>query len=242
MGKCAVHMMKVKSAAVGGIQSHINREHKSKTNPDIDETKTADNWHIWKCPEMMKVIRSNIKHYAPNTKTVRKDAVMLCSFVVGSDRETMEAMGAEKQRQFFQDAERFFSVRYGAENIIYASIHVDEPGANHMHIGITPIKDGKLCARDLFDRNELKALQTAFWEQVGRFYGLDRGEEDSERKHRSEAVFKAEEQQRKIEELSGTVKALEAKIADKEAEVRELQAEINRMRAERQRRSQGRER
>ena len=34
MGFAVVHMMKIKSGAVGGIQSHNNREHEPKTNPD----------------------------------------------------------------------------------------------------------------------------------------------------------------------------------------------------------------
>ncbi len=236
MGKCAVHMMKVKASGVGGIQSHINREHKSKTNPDIDESRSGDNWHIWHCSVLPQVIRSNIKHYAPLTKTVRKDAVVLCSFVIGSDKATMDAMGDDRKRQFFRDTESFFSHRYGGENIVYASIHEDEPGATHMHLGLTPIKDGKLCARDLFDRAELKALQTAFWQQVGRHYGLDRGEEDSERKHRSEAQYKAEAQAKQIEELSGKVKTLEDRLADKETEIQRLQAQIDGMKKERQRR------
>ena len=49
VGFAVVHMMKIKSGAVGGIQSHNNREHEPKTNPDVDMSRSAENW---KCQEM----------------------------------------------------------------------------------------------------------------------------------------------------------------------------------------------
>ncbi|WP_417921716.1 plasmid recombination protein [Clostridioides difficile] len=42
-GYAVVHMMKIKTGAVGGIQSHNNREHEPKTNPDVDMSRSGDN-------------------------------------------------------------------------------------------------------------------------------------------------------------------------------------------------------
>ena len=46
MGYAVVHMMKIKSGAVGGIQSHNNREHEPKTNPDVDMSRSEDNYDL----------------------------------------------------------------------------------------------------------------------------------------------------------------------------------------------------
>lgn len=49
MGYAVVHMMKIKSGAVGGIQSHNNREHEPKTNPDVDMSRSEDNYDLIPC-------------------------------------------------------------------------------------------------------------------------------------------------------------------------------------------------
>lgn len=46
VGYAVVHMMKIKSGAVGGIQSHNNREHEPKTNPDVDMSRSEDNYDL----------------------------------------------------------------------------------------------------------------------------------------------------------------------------------------------------
>ena len=60
-----------------------------------------------------------------------------------------------------------------------------------MHLNLIPIKDGRLCAKDLLNRNELSKLQTEFHEKVGRRWGLQRGKEGSTASHLSTAEFKA---------------------------------------------------
>lgn len=222
MGKCAVHMMKIKASGCGGIQSHVNREHESKTNPDIDYSKSKENVTIWENPNLYSWCKFQIKTLAPETKKIRKDAVMICAFVVGSDAVTMKAMGREKQLEFFRDSERFFSHRYGPETIAYAQIHYDEPGAPHMHLGVLPIKDGRLCAKDLFNAKELRELQTAFYEQVGKRYGLERGQENSKAKHLSESQYKAQKAAEKVDELQAKADVLEAKVTALEARQTEL--------------------
>ena len=62
----------------------------------------------------------------------------------------------------------------------------------HMHLNLMPIKNGRLCCKDLFNRAELTKLQTDFHEAVGKRWNLERGKEGSSAKHLSTAEFKAE--------------------------------------------------
>lgn len=193
-------MQKIKSGGVKGIQIHNNREKESRTNLDIDKERSKENYDLIYSDNYNRSIKATVKVFATETKTVRKDAVMCCSFIVTSDEQTMNAMDGETQKQFFKDSLSFFAKRYGAEYIPYATVHMDER-TPHMHIGIVPIHNDRLSAKNLFDRQELTAIQTDFSQEVGQRYNLERGKEGSERTHLSEQRFKLEMTKQKNEEL-----------------------------------------
>lgn len=190
VGYAVVHMMKIKSGAVGGIQSHNNREHEPKTNPDVDMSRSGDNYDLIPCDNYKRSIKEKLSNLVESSRAVRKDAVVVCNFIVTSDNETMDALGADRQREFFQDSVKWFSDRYGADRVLNATVHMDET-TPHLHIGVMPItQDGRLSAKAIFTKTEMKAIQTEFARDVGEKYGLERGVEGSERTHLSEARFK----------------------------------------------------
>lgn len=190
VGYAVVHMMKIKSGAVGGIQSHNNREHEPKTNPDVDMSRSEDNYDLVPCGNYKRSIKEKMSNLVESSRAVRKDAVVVCNFIVTSDSETMEALGADRQREFFEDSVKWFSDRYGADRVLNATVHMDET-TPHLHIGVMPItQDGRLSAKAIFTKTEMKAIQTEFARDVGEKYGLERGVEGSERTHLSEARFK----------------------------------------------------
>lgn len=190
VGYAVVHMMKIKSGAVGGIQSHNNREHEPKTNPDVDMSRSEDNYDLISCDNYKRSIKEKLSNLVESSRAIRKDAVVVCNFIVTSDNETMDALGADRQREFFQDSVKWFSDRYGADRVLNATVHMDET-TPHLHIGVMPItQDGRLSAKAIFTKTEMKAIQTEFARDVGEKYGLERGVEGSERTHLSEARFK----------------------------------------------------
>ena len=190
VGYAVVHMMKIKSGAVGGIQSHNNREHEPKTNPDVDMSRSEDNYDLVPCSNYKKSIKEKLSNLVKSNRAIRKDAVVVCNFIVTSDNATMEALGVDRQRKFFEDSVKWFSDRYGADRILNATVHMDET-TPHLHVGVVPItQDGRLSAKAIFTKSEMKAIQTEFARDVGEKYGLERGVEGSERTHLSEARFK----------------------------------------------------
>lgn len=94
---------------------------------------------------------------------------------------------------FFQKAYAFLEERYGKENVISATVHMDE-GTPHMHFNFVPVTpDGRLCAKDVLSKSTLTDQQTAFHEKVGKEYGLLRGEpkgSGKRREHLETAEFK----------------------------------------------------
>ena len=165
-------------------------ENYEAANPQIDCERTRNNYRF--TPYFGKTytefINGRIKELGLSP---RKDAVVMNSFVVGSDKTFFDKLPKVLQYEFFTDCYKFFAERYGEENIIAAVVHLDET-TPHMHLNLMPItSDGRLCSKQLFDKPQLQKLQTVFYEEVGKKYGLQRGKEGSQRKHLSTAEFKA---------------------------------------------------
>lgn len=221
VGYAVVHMMKIKSGAVGGIQSHNNREHEPKTNPDVDMSRSEDNYDLISCDNYKRSIKEKLSNLVESSRAVRKDAVVVCNFIVTSDNETMNALGADRQREFFQDSVKWFSDRYGADRVLNATVHMDET-TPHLHIGVMPItQDGRLSAKAIFTKTEMKAIQTEFARDVGEKYGLERGVEGSERTHLSEARFKEKKALEMANEHEAIAQELRVLAEDRKQELSE---------------------
>ena len=98
-------------------------------------------------------------------------AVLMGSFVVGSDRDFFKSLSEREQEKFFADCTRFFSDRYGEENIISVMVHMDE-STPHLPLNLIPIAEGRLCAKQLFDRKALQPCRQTFillWERNGTY-------------------------------------------------------------------------
>lgn len=94
MSKCAVHMQKMKSSAVGGIQSHNQREHESRKNKEIDYKKSVCNFDVVndEIINYQRAVKGRIDELNLK-KAVRKDAVTYCSFIVSSDNDFFKSLG-----------------------------------------------------------------------------------------------------------------------------------------------------
>lgn len=174
-----------------GIERENERDenYKSKTNPQIDHVRTPNNYHIIERSETyLSYIDKRIKELAPKRK-IKDDAVLINSFILGSDSEFFSNFSEKQQREFFRDCTMCFAERYGEENIISAIVHMDETNP-HMHLNLIPVLDGRLCSKQLFDRKALRALQSDFHSVVGMKWGLKRGEIGSTAEHLDTATFK----------------------------------------------------
>ena len=94
----------------------------------------------------------------------------------------------------------------------------------HLHLNLIPIADGRLCAKQLFDRKELQNLQTDFHFVVGKKWNLQRGKEGSQAKHLDTAAYKL----KKISEAAD-----QAELRADEAESRRALAKQCQVHAER---------
>lgn len=193
MSYAIIRIQKFKRGAVKGIQIHDRREKDvSHTNPDIDRTKSSQNYTLegGMADDYLREIDERVGKLH-HRKAVRKDAVVMCQALITSDAAFFKSLPTrQQQKQFFQHALSFIKRRYGDDNIVSATVHLDER-TPHMHVNFTPIRDGKLSAYSILTRQELTALQTDFHEQVGMMWGLERGEKHNvKRRHLDVADYK----------------------------------------------------
>lgn len=207
-------MEKYKRGDIVGIERENERDenYKSTRNPQIDKSRTHLNYHALPYEKKyLAFINERIKELASKRK-IKDDAVLITSFILGSDKEFFDGISPEAQKQFFDDCTEFFAERYGKENVVSAVVHLDE-STPHLHFNLMPVTGGRLCAKELFDRSALRKLQTDFYEVVGKKYALMRGKEGSTAKHLDTVAFKtkkmteaAKEKIREAEEAQTTAK------------------------------------
>ncbi|TKI81498.1 MobV family relaxase, partial [Bacillus mycoides] len=214
MNKFAIiHMQKFQISDVQGIQKHNQRQGKSKSNLDIDYSKSEQNYDLLNQQKIRyeSTIKQEISERVK--RKPRANSVVLSEFVVTASPDYMNSLSLEEQKRYFESSLAFIQKRYGKQNTLYAMVHMDE-ATPHMHIGVMPItEDNRLSAKDMFTRKELISLQQDFPGEI-REKGFDvkRGE-GSERKHLSPQAFKEKQDlQIEIEQLSDVKKHLQTKV------------------------------
>lgn len=207
-------MEKMKSDNLVGIGNHNQRRFSNHSNKDIDVSKSHLNYDIL---DKVKSYKTDIEGYINANKSskraVRKDAVLVCEWIITSDSDFFESMSPADTREYFQTAIDFFAERYGSKNLMYAQVHLDER-TPHMHLGIVPFdKDNKLTAKTMFDREALQDIQNELPRYMNeRGFKVERGRAGSEAKHLSVQEYKdvQKEIKKQSEVLDGVKKELES--------------------------------
>lgn len=192
MSYCVARMEKMKSDNLVGIGNHNQRRFSNHSNKDIDVSKSHLNYDIL---DKVKSYKTDIEGYINANKSskraVRKDAVLVCEWIITSDSDFFESMSPADTREYFQTAIDFFAERYGSKNLMYAQVHLDER-TPHMHLGIVPFdKDNKLTAKTMFDREALQDIQNELPLYMNeRGFKVERGRAGSEAKHLTVREYK----------------------------------------------------
>lgn len=141
-------MEKYKRADIVGIERENERDenYNSARNPQIDKSKTYLNYHTMPYEKKyLSFIDERIKQLSLKRK-IKDDAVLITSFILGSDKEFFDRITAEQQTQFFADCTEFFSERYGKENVVSAVVHLDE-STPHLHFNLMPVTTSEGAVR-----------------------------------------------------------------------------------------------
>ena len=199
MSTLVLHMSKFKKDAIRGIQSHNRRERESHSNPDIDYSRSMENYDL--CDNTSFNYAEAIQNRIDDllmVKSVRKDAVHLCGLIVSSDKSFFTRIGKDETKRFFEEAAAYLTSFVGKENVISAMVHMDEktPHMHFLHVPVT--QDGRLSANSIYTRVSLKKLQTelpSYLQSQG--FDIQRGVEQkagSAKKHLDTREFKQQQE------------------------------------------------
>lgn len=122
----------------------------------------------------------------------RKDAVLCIEYLITASPEWFLTSSAKAHQDYFNEAVAWLRRRHGQHNIVCLNLQLDEKSP-HLVAYVVPLTmDGRLSAKDyLGGRQKLRAMQTDFWNMVGRPAGLERGLEGSTAKHATAKQYSA---------------------------------------------------
>lgn len=241
---CVMNIQKRKKTDIGGIQKEATRtatEYNNRVMPGMD----IFNVNLIQSNNWMQDIQQEIDKAGAHT---RSNSVIALDTIYTASPTFFKGRNNAENDMFFEDCLKFHQKRFG--HIISAVIHYDET-TPHLHVLSVPLtNDNRLSARDVIgNRAKMSQMQTAFYEQVGRDYGLGRGihmDGQEKKKHITAQEHRLqqikEEKAKELEELEaikhskGHARARAGKWRQKaiEQESRNIQAESDERRLQSQ--------
>jgi len=166
---------------MGSVAASLQHCFRDRETPNADQTRTADNEH--NAAKSTDEAMGRLRELLPEKR--RKDAVLAVEYVLTASPEWWKQASSEQQKDFFDQAQKWLADKYGANQILVASIHRDETSP-HLSAFVVPItKDGRLSAKEFIgNRTKMTADQTSFAKAV-QHLGLERGIERSRATHTS---------------------------------------------------------
>lgn len=190
---------------VFGMMMHIERMGKKYANLDIDNFKSKNNYELLKfvAENYNDRISDRLDDGYQSKRKPRSDAIKLVDGLITSDEAFFEHKSDEEIRDFFERSLDFLKEEYGADNLVYAVVHMDEK-TPHLHFGFVPLtEDGRLSARDILgNKKSLSILQDKYNGFVNSFgYDMERGELaiDTKKKHVAMNEYKIQTEYHKKE-------------------------------------------
>lgn len=235
---CIMRTEKRKRTDLGGIQRENTRtatEYNNRVAPGMDifnvTLKESNNW--------LQDIDNEIK--AAGAKT-RSNSVLALDTIYTASPDFFQGKTNQQNDDFFKDCLQFHQEHFG--HIISAVVHYDET-TPHLHVISVPLtKDGRLSARDVIgNKAKMSKTQDAFFEQVGRGYGLERGihiDGQEKKEHISAQEHELREIRQQIAKEQEQLEAIEhneemARIRAQESKrtAEELQKQVKQLQEER---------
>lgn len=201
MGYAVFHATKG-SGGGGKLGAHIDRDQsQAQTFKSADPERTHLNVDLLKNEfskmKLQEAISKKIEQGYKGKKAIRKDAVKFLPMVMTGSHKEMKEIFADKIKadEWVRANYHFACKEFGAENIVRATLHLDEK-TPHLHIVAVPLtKDGRLSAKEVFgDIKALSARQDRYAEAM-RSFGLERGVKGSKSVHTSEGWYIAKQKE-----------------------------------------------
>lgn len=217
------HVQKIKQGAVAPLVAHYERVaelERGFTRGNIDPERTALNYNLRQNDVRQEVRLAIAQHEETSGKGIRKDANVLCDWVVTLPQDCPR----DRSRDFFESVAQFMEGRYGKGNVLGCYVHMDET-TPHAHIPILPMRDGKLVASKVVNRADLKSFHGDLGKAVDEALGMHVSIELSEEQNLNKVLHDADSQEQ-------FQKAKDAARAEIDGEIRDAEQRLECLRRE----------
>lgn len=164
------HIMKAKVSDAGKLDTEALDEKYRAKQDRVDASRTAENrWYHYseedgkmysgrpKKGTLSEAVKgATEQHKETAGRKARSDAVGSVNIVITLPPELRDKVGEKAEKDFWWGVSWFLQKRYG-ENFVGGALHYDE-STPHMHAFVTPMLDGKLNAKKMFDRVEFQSF------------------------------------------------------------------------------------
>ena len=214
-----------KMNAVPLLERHNERLNKNYSNKDIDLSRSSENYHlkhIQAATYQQEFDRIRARQQLKGNLRLqgKKQSTVMCEFVITSDKEFFDRLGADRTKQFFKDAYAFVTAKVGGEQyVVSAVVHMDE-ATPHMHVAYIPVisgrdRKGKPCKRINCSefwkgRDSYSKLQDEYYDFItNRGYDLRRGIKGSTAEHLSIAEYKLKKSSEQLAKITSQISEIE---------------------------------
>lgn len=184
---------------------------------------------------------------------VRKGQSRSLEIIFGGSPEALSSLSPEQLDQWAKDTIEWAKNEWGAENVMYAALHMDE-STPHLHLIVVPIVKGvsrrsaskaaqdskkgierksyskdpqklRLSANDVYTKSRLYGYHTSYAKIVGKKYGLQRGirAEAGSVKKHQSSIEYNRALENETRVKERRIEGLDEAIAERENIIRELQ-------------------
>lgn len=184
---------------------------------------------------------------------VRKGQSRSLEIIFGGSPEALSSLSPEQLDQWAKDTIEWAKNEWGAENVMYAALHMDE-STPHLHLIVVPIVKGvsrrsaskavqdskkgierksyskdpqklRLSANDVYTKSRLYGYHTSYANIVGKKYGLQRGirAEAGSVKKHQSSIEYNRALENETRAKERRIEGLDEAIAERENIIRELQ-------------------
>lgn len=231
---------------LAGFLNHFAREENeieiNHSNENIDHSRTSENKTYVYDPErecmvlsssheqiadamrasLERAIDFETETYKTTGKSVRKDAILAYGLIMQIDPQFYKDNKDNPQAmsQSYIDMIHMAQKRFGNENIVAVSLHLDEVNP-HLHFIMTPVTDdGRLSSKEFINAPKLKQMHGEFRKGL-REQGYDI---DLERRTPVGAKRLSEKDYKELQRAKETLEKLEEEKSTLEAQKREFEA------------------
>ena len=190
MSYAIIRNEKYKRENLKGIYRHNERRNKNYSNKNINKELSYLNYSLKDCKYSYEKEFELIKEKYNLKGQIKSVSNIVCEYIITSDKEFFNSIGAEETKRYFETAYKFVSgyKDLGEQYILSAKVHMDEE-TPHMHLVFIPVvhtqdKKGNdidkiACSEFWKEKDSYRQLQDAFYNYIkSNNFELERGNEN----------------------------------------------------------------